>query len=284
MGALLHHAQTGGEACWEMALGRPDERLAGTVIGDYVGWHETRRSPSLRRELPKLSLPVILNLGAPYEVYAPGNGPALQAFGSFLAGAHDNWALTRQQSNSCLQFNLSFTGAYRLLRLPMDRLVNRVLDLDALLPGARALVEELGNTAGWEERFRRLDAWLLRHLEDVPAVAPEALAALERIQASGGQISIGAVASAEGVSRKRLIARCHETLGLGPKRLARLVRFQRALSALQCSANLAEVALDAGFCDQAHFNRDFHAFAGQTPGAYLAAQGKNVQDGEIRPA
>jgi AraC family transcriptional regulator len=33
---------------------------------------------------------------------------------------------------------------------------------------------------------------------------------------------------------------------------------------------LAEIASEAGFCDQAHFTRTFHKLTGLTPGQYRA--------------
>jgi AraC-like DNA-binding protein len=282
--ALQRLAQADADGAWELVLAAPDRRLAGIVQGPYQGWREERRCASIRREVPKSLVPVILNLGAPFEVYAPGNGAGLLPFGSFLAGAHDSFALTRQQVNACLQFNLGFLGAWRLLRLPMHGLVNRVVDLDDLLPGAAALVEELGNRNGWEERFRRLDRWLLERLAEAPPARPEVRAAMRQIVGSGGQISIGALAAAEGISRKRLLALFQEAVGLPPKRMARLVRFERAVALLRRDGGLAAAALDSGYYDQAHFNRDFRALAGETPSAYLAGLGKtglgkNVQDG-----
>jgi AraC-like DNA-binding protein len=50
------------------------------------------------------------------------------------------------------------------------------------------------------------------------------------------------------------------------------VRFDRTLAAIaRGRATLGEIALDAGYYDQAHFTTEFRAHAGLTPLAYLRA-------------
>lgn len=51
---------------------------------------------------------------------------------------------------------------------------------------------------------------------------------------------------------------------------ARLVRFDRVLRVP--GARLTDVALDAGYYDQAHVDAEFRDLAGLTPTAFLAAR------------
>jgi transcriptional regulator GlxA family with amidase domain len=71
-----------------------------------------------------------------------------------------------------------------------------------------------------------------------------------------------------------LIARFRDQIGLPPKLLARVIRFDRAVRVLRApgSTSLAAVAFDCGYADQAHLNRDFREFAGTSPTAFVAAQ------------
>ena len=66
-------------------------------------------------------------------------------------------------------------------------------------------------------------------------------------------------------------------VGLSPKRLARIARFQRALRVLEDpsieSRRGAITAADCGYADQAHFVRDFRDLAGCPPGAHLLQRG-----------
>jgi AraC-like DNA-binding protein len=62
-------------------------------------------------------------------------------------------------------------------------------------------------------------------------------------------------------------------VGLAPKVFCRVRRFQRVLRMLHKTTQVdwADVALECGYYDQAHFIHDFQSFCGLTPSAYLAA-------------
>jgi transcriptional regulator GlxA family with amidase domain len=61
-------------------------------------------------------------------------------------------------------------------------------------------------------------------------------------------------------------------VGITPKLLARITRFQKALNMLETnsSKSLTTVAYEGGFYDQSHFIRDFKEFTGYNPNTYFA--------------
>jgi transcriptional regulator GlxA family with amidase domain len=77
------------------------------------------------------------------------------------------------------------------------------------------------------------------------------------------------------VTRRHLERLFDAAVGLPPKHLARLTRFQRAIRILESEAHGprgVRAAHACGYADQAHFIRDFHALAGCAPGAHLLAR------------
>ena len=66
---------------------------------------------------------------------------------------------------------------------------------------------------------------------------------------------------------QRLFAR---DLGFPPKTVARVLRFQRALTGLMDDPrrSLGELAAASGYFDQAHFIKDFRRFSGGVPRGY----------------
>jgi AraC-like DNA-binding protein len=82
------------------------------------------------------------------------------------------------------------------------------------------------------------------------------------------------VAAEVGLSLRQLRRRCHAAVGYGPKTLQRVLRFRRFVSRIDQNrdqADLAALAADAGYTDQAHLTRECVALAGLTPVA-LARQ------------
>jgi AraC-like DNA-binding protein len=71
---------------------------------------------------------------------------------------------------------------------------------------------------------------------------------------------------------------CRSTIGLGPKTLHRMLRFQGFLALVQYALardrtpgdeGLARLAADAGYADQAHLTRECLRLTGVTPRAFL---------------
>lgn len=276
---ILRHQSALG--AWEAVLGVPDARLRGHVHGRYTGWVESTTQVIRRREVPKPFVPVILNFGADFGVLSPGNGSGgIEGFGSFAAGLHDGAALVESVGAShCLQVNLTPLGAYQVFGLSMDALANRTVDLgDILGAGGRRLVGRLHDAAGWEDRFVILDAFLAARIADARSPSPAVAWAMGRLERSRGGVAIGALAREIGCSRRRLIAQFREQVGVPPKTVARVLRFNQAIGLLGArnGMNWAALAQDCGYYDQAHFNRDFRALAGCTPGDYL---GLSLPDG-----
>jgi AraC-like DNA-binding protein len=89
--------------------------------------------------------------------------------------------------------------------------------------------------------------------------------AVTLIGRAAGHVSVPAVAASVGLGERQLERRFLERVGMGPKRLARIMRFERAWHLLQRGGSQAEVAALAGYSDEPHLLRDFRALAGVAP-------------------
>jgi AraC-like DNA-binding protein len=269
----LGGATPGGS--WEAVFATPDPRLKAVVLGEYQGWMERGNLPVLRRHLPNVMVPVILNLGPRWQVTSPAleRGQVVE-IDSFLAGMHDRFATSYSDGNSfCLQINFTPLGAHRLFGLPMAELTNTIVDFEGLLgKDAEALQARLRGSRDWARRFMILEDFLLQRFFSGTEGRREIAWALRQLEKSDGAVPIGDLAEEIGWSRKKLIHSFQRETGLAPKGIGRIYRLNRMLSLLRgpARASLAELAHESGYYDQAHFNRDFRDFAGLTPGDYLA--------------
>lgn len=121
-------------------------------------------------------------------------------------------------------------------------------------------------------RAGALDSYLCAQLANTNSDS-QILDLAKTIVDQGGVISVDRLASDAGVSNRQLERRFLREVGLGPKLLARIVRFQEVFRAVeQCDAAWATVAVECGYYDQAHLIRDFNQFAQQTPAVLFASQ------------
>ena len=153
-------------------------------------------------------------------------------------------------------------GAGAVLGLPASELCDTSPDAADVLGRevAAALLEALAGGQGPHVLLRR--AVTPRGACEPDPLVAAAVRALGRPRAR-----VGAVASELGVSARQLQRRIHDAVGYGPKMLQRVLRFRR-LQALP-PAPLAELALEAGYADQAHMTAEVTELAGVSPVRFL---------------
>ncbi len=264
------HAAAWGS--WRLIRADPAPHLR-QYVTRYTGWWERTAQAVRRTELPAIEIPVILSFGPPtlvHDTLRPEAPPARLT--SFMAGLYARTVTVGHEGEGdAVQVDLTPLGARRFLGMPLGELTHRTVELSDLLgPAADRLVEALALAPGWEARFDLLDAAMTRRIAAGRPVSPDVERAWARLARSGGTLRVDELAADLRCSRRHLTARFREELGLPPKALARVLRFQRALELVRSGRDWARIAQACGYYDQPHLNREFRDLAGATPGELRA--------------
>lgn len=197
--------------------------------------------------------------------------------GSLMIGPHSRYFVLDTSAESHV-IGIRFTsgGAFPFLAPPAGELRDRQVGLDALWGAAETtlLREQLLAAPSVETMFAVLERALLRRLRRELEPHGAVSEALRCLDCAPRLSTIASVSERIGLSPRRFIELFTAQVGLTPKLYCRVQRFQRAVQAVwqRRQVDWATVALDCGYYDQAHFIRDFRAFSGLSPGAFLGLQ------------
>ncbi|MBP2400592.1 helix-turn-helix domain-containing protein [Streptomyces syringium] len=235
----------------------------------YAGYRLHGAPPRRKLFIPATTVSLLLSWGDPMRVVASGNdGLAGTRWEMALVGLHTT-AVTTEVGGTAqgVQLELTPLGAYAMFGLPMRHLADMMVDPAAVLgrPWVDRLVGRLTQTSDWARRWKVLDEAVAGRLAMGPQPSPVVTEAWQRLSASGGTMTIGDLATLTGRCRRRLEALFREQIGLPPKRLARILRFQRVITIPHApDRNWAELAALCGYHDQSHLSREFRALTGLT--------------------
>jgi AraC-like DNA-binding protein len=120
---------------------------------------------------------------------------------------------------------------------------------------------------------------LLRRLDDAPDLDPVATRAAS-VLADHPAPPVRDLARQADLSERQLRRRVEVAVGYPPRTLARILRFQRFLDAARSSPSprrdLARLAAESGYADQAHLTRDSRQLAGLPPAALLDGEARRM--------
>jgi len=223
------------------------------------------------RVLPTGAMHLVFRLcSEPLWLFDDAASPTGQDAGHAIAGGARSSCYVRGVSvrSRSVGAMLRPGAALPLFGVSANELSERHTRLDELWgSAAMAVRDRLDELQSLEAQLDCFESVLLQRLPRVRGMHPAVAEALERL--SVGSDVRGIVRDC-GYSHRHFIELFERAVGLTPKRYARVLRFRGALARLAAepSGTLAGLALDAGYADQAHFNRDFREMAGISPTEY----------------
>jgi AraC-like DNA-binding protein len=160
---------------------------------------------------------------------------------------------------------------YRFLGFPLKEVTNTAYPLEVVLgqlgQGLQQRLQSAPDPAGIAHLAQD---FLLRQLDALSNEHPLVDYAVKRIQASIGLIRINELCIEVGYSKRYLDRLFGAHIGLSPKLLARILRFQHVYRrwVIQPSAGNFQDDIYDLYYDQAHFVKEFKQFTGSAPRAY----------------
>lgn len=170
-------------------------------------------------------------------------------------------------------------GAHAVFKFSVTELLDSVIELEDIWGSQiKTCWEELMDASIPSQKFAILESFLCRQLGHQAQRNPIVDATLPYLSLAGEMPSIGALAQKARVSHKHLIRTYNKVVGMRPKLLSRIYKFQKAIQMLEQNKGLQWTALayECGYYDQAHFIKEFKRFSGFNPTTYLDQHGDYV--------
>ncbi|MGC1873003.1 MAG: helix-turn-helix domain-containing protein [Acidobacteriaceae bacterium] len=237
-------------------------------------WEGVPQTPAKERLMPTGEPCIIVNLrDGPLRLYACDDFNRSQTYGSaLLSGAATGpIVIDNQQQDRVFGIQFRSAGAFPFFRIPADETANTVVPLDDLWrSGASELRERLLTATSVESMIQVAESMLIAQAARSLQLHQAVNFALERFCSAPHTETMAAVSDRLGLSQRHFIAVFREQVGLTPKAFCKVRRFQYVLHSIHGASHIdwAQVALDSGYYDQAHFIHDFRRFSGLTPCQY----------------
>ncbi|MDQ1816250.1 helix-turn-helix domain-containing protein [Massilia sp. CCM 9210] len=231
-----------------------------------VEWNMGERAPEIQRVLPYPNAHLVFERGQ-----SAIHGVVRGAFERSVAGA-----------GRVLGVRFKPGGLRPFIAHPVSRLADRTMPFDEVLRMPTAAAEQrVLDGASDADMVGAAEAMLLAVL---PASDPRALLAEQAVNAAAavdGPASVAALCAQVGIEERALQRLFSNYVGVSPKWVIQRYRLQEASWRLArpAPADLAALASDLGFFDQAHFTRDFTRLVGTSPLEYWKSQQAPRQSG-----
>ena len=224
-----------------------------------VEWDMRDRAPETQRVLPYPNAHLVFEAGR-------------TAIHGVVRGAFDR---SLEGVGKVLGVRFAPGGLRPFIAQPLSSFTDGTIAADALLgrpaAEAEALVLRQSDDSAMVAQAQSLLLAVLPQIDEAALLAGRLAAAAA---APNGPVSVAQLCATMEISERRLQRLFADYIGVTPKWVIQRYRLQEAIWRLAQpdSPDLASLAQELGFFDQAHFSRQFVALVGSTPLAYRRSQ------------
>jgi AraC-like DNA-binding protein len=231
------------------------------TLSNFVDAYWTATGNSTRQIIEKIlpdgCVDIIFNLGN--DCYTDNGNFLMKAEKAFLVGTMTRFKETVMDNNTSLlgvRFKPGAVSAFFRF-MPLSEITNKTIELEKLASfDLRKLTES---------PFEFLNQELIKNLNKPNHYL---LLQIQTIKKSKGQIKIEELATKHCTTVRQLERNFKEHLGITPKELVNLVRYQNAMKAIEqrkATQSILSIAFDFGYYDHSHLANDFKRYTGSTP-------------------
>ena len=230
---------------------------------------------SKSRVLPNGTIELILNFGDIQKTLDSESFLVRNTFKNFwVAGIQGGPLIIQSESDTdLLGIRFKPGGAYPFFKLPVSELFDQVVEADWLKTELDILREQVYELNDDNLAARHVEQYLLEKLGTVEInIATNFV--LHQLANVNPPVTIEQLIAKTGYSHKHMVSLFKQQVGISPKLLQRILRFQEILRAAKVSESLKwnDILYAHSFFDPSHFVNDFKKLSGITPDQYLASK------------
>jgi AraC-like DNA-binding protein len=179
-----------------------------------------------------------------------------------------------ERSDLVIFCEFAATGRYRLLGLPGDAYIGEAPTLAQACPEYEPVARACfvaGPDAPRSVHLAEANEFFSRLAERARPADVEVEQAVAMFEAANGAVRVSSICDEIGLSARQLNRRFTHIVGVGPKFFGQILQINWVVSLLYANdtGSLTEIAHEAGFYDQAHFNHAMRQFFSEGPREFL---------------
>ena len=241
----------------------------------YEGVHAGH---GMEKLLPDGSIDLLIDLTeTPKKLFHNEDATSYTTFKrSWISGMKTNYILIDASVSHMIGVHFKPGGCYPFVDFPMLELNDLTIDLDSIWGNeANTIREVILHEPSIDQRFSILENYFLHKGKNRMQNHALVHFSVDQLTSSPQMWTIKKLSDKTGITHKHLITLFKRYVGLSPKMFSRIYKFQKVIHLIEQQKKIdwCMLAYECGYFDQAHFIKEFQAFSGLNPAAYLEKRG-----------